>query len=207
MKSGLAATKPPGEDGIDLAGDAAIAFMRRPHGLGWAGGSRRGARWRIVPEPAVLEDLADLLDSVALMGLDDDDDSHGPAALGAAERVGVVDLLDQHGPSSAVQRGGLCGRGVLVVGRLAHVSAGEGFAIYVNGRLLGESTAGVGKRQGAQPRGGHVYADFRDEFKGGKVTIAATSFLRYNHPRIEPYPPSGHLTLWMEEAKIPPVGK
>jgi hypothetical protein len=93
----------------------------------------------------------------------------------------------------------------LVVGGSAHVNSGEGFAIYVNGRLLAESNAGVAVRQGGQPRGGHVYADFRDEFKGGPVTIAATSFLRYNHPRKKPYPPSGHFTLWMEEQKIPPV--
>ena len=95
----------------------------------------------------------------------------------------------------------------LVVGGSNHVNAGEGFAIYVNGKLLAQSSSGVGMRQGGQPRGGHIYADFRDELKGGKVTIAATSFLRYNHPRIKPYPPSGHFTLWMEEAKVPPVGK
>ncbi|NQU21589.1 MAG: hypothetical protein HQ567_09925 [Candidatus Nealsonbacteria bacterium] len=94
----------------------------------------------------------------------------------------------------------------IVVGGSAHVNAGEGYAIYVNGKLLAESAAGVGIRQGGQPRGGHVYNDFRNEFTGGKVTIAATSFLRYNHPRIKPYPPRGHFTLWIEEQKIPPVG-
>ena len=94
----------------------------------------------------------------------------------------------------------------LVVGGSAHVNAGEGYAIYVNGKLLAQSNAGVGKRQGGQPRGGHVYADFRDEFRGGKVTIAATSFLRYNNPR-GIIPPRGHFTLWMEEAKIPPLGQ
>ena len=94
----------------------------------------------------------------------------------------------------------------IVVGGSAHVNAGEGYAIYVNGKLLAQSSAGVGKRQGGQPRGGHIYADFRDEFRGGKVTIAATSFLRYNNPR-GIIPPRGHFTLWMEEAKIPPVGK
>jgi len=93
----------------------------------------------------------------------------------------------------------------IVVGGSDHVNAGEGYAIYVNGKLLAQSSVGVGMRQGGQPRGGHIYADFRDEFKGGKVTIAATSFLRYNHPRRKPYPPRGHFTLWMEEAKIPPV--
>ena len=60
-------------------------------------------------------------------------------------------------------------------------------------------------RQGGQPRGGHIHADLRDQFKGGKVTIAVTSFLRYNHPRVKPYPPRGHITLWMEEQKLPPV--
>jgi hypothetical protein len=91
-----------------------------------------------------------------------------------------------------------------VVGGSAHVNAGEGYSIYVNGKLLAQSNAGVGKRQGGQPRGGFIYNDFRDEFKDGKVTIAATSFLRYNNPR-GIIPPRGHLTLWMEEAKIPPL--
>ena len=92
----------------------------------------------------------------------------------------------------------------LVVGGSAHVNAGEGYAIYVNGKLLAQSNTGVGRRQGGQPRGGHIYNDFRDEFQGGKVTIAATSFLRYNNPR-GITPPRGHFSLWMEEAKIPPL--
>jgi len=93
----------------------------------------------------------------------------------------------------------------IVVGGSNHVNAGEGFAIWVNGRLLAESEHGVHKRQGGQPRGAHIYADMRPEFDGGKVTIAATSFLRYNHPRVKPYPPSGHLTLWLEEQKVPAI--
>jgi alpha-galactosidase len=92
----------------------------------------------------------------------------------------------------------------IVVGGSAHVNAGDGYSIYVNGKLLAQSSAGVGKRQGGQPRGGFIYNDFRDEFKGGKVTIAATSFLRYNNPR-GIIPPRGHLTLWLEEMKIPPL--
>ena len=94
----------------------------------------------------------------------------------------------------------------IVIGGSAHVNAGEGYSIYVNGKLLAQSSAGVGKRQGGQPRGGFIYNDFRDEFKGGKVTIAATSFLRYNNPR-GIIPPRGHLTLWMEEAKTPPLDR
>jgi len=91
----------------------------------------------------------------------------------------------------------------VVLGGSAHVNAGEGYAIYVNGRLMAESKAGVGKRQGGQPRGALIYNDLRNEFKG-KVTIAATSFLRYNTPR-GITPPRGHFSLWIEEAKIPPL--
>ena len=93
----------------------------------------------------------------------------------------------------------------IVLGGAAHVNSGEGYAIYVNGKLLAESDAGVPNRQGGQPRGGYIYHDIRDEFQGGKVTIAVTSFLRYNHPRIKPYPPRGHLTLQMEQQKLPPL--
>ena len=93
----------------------------------------------------------------------------------------------------------------IVVGGSNHVNSGEGYALYVNGKLLAQSNTGVAVRQGGQPRGAHIYADFRDEFKGGKVTIAVTSFLRFNHPRHGVMPPRGHVTLWMEEQKIPPV--
>lgn len=93
----------------------------------------------------------------------------------------------------------------IVIGGAAHVNSGEGYAIYINSKLLAESKSGVGIRQGGQPRGGHIYADFHDEFKGGQVTIAATSFLRFNHPRTKPYPPRGYLTLRIEEQKLPPV--
>ena len=93
----------------------------------------------------------------------------------------------------------------IVVGGAAHVNSGEGYAIYVNGKLLAESKTGVFVRQGGQPRGAHIYSDVRDEFKGGKVTIAATSFLRYNHPRRGIQPPRGHFWLRIEEQKLPPV--
>ena len=93
----------------------------------------------------------------------------------------------------------------IVVGGAAHVNSGEGYAIYVNGKLLAESKTGVAVRQGGQPRGAHIYSDFLDEFKGGKVTLTATSFLRYNHPRRGIQPPRGHISLQIEEQKLPPL--
>ncbi len=95
----------------------------------------------------------------------------------------------------------------IVVGGSAHVNAGEGYAIYVNGKQLIEIGSGVGKRQGGQPRGAFIDKEFVKEFQGGKVTIAATSFLRYHHPRQGVIPPRGHFTLWLEEMKIPPLGQ
>ena len=93
----------------------------------------------------------------------------------------------------------------ILVGGSAHVNSGEGYAIYINGKLLAQSNAGVAVRQGGQPRGAHIYNEFLEEFKGGKVTIAATSFLRYNHPRRGVQPPRGHISLQMQEQKLPPV--
>ncbi len=63
-----------------------------------------------------------------------------------------------------------------VVGGSAHVNAGEGYAIYVNGKQLIEYPSGAGKRQGGQPRGTFIDAEFVSEFQGEQITIAATSF-------------------------------
>jgi alpha-galactosidase len=90
----------------------------------------------------------------------------------------------------------------IVIGGSNHVKTGEGYAIYINGKLLYESASGVPNRQGGQPRGGHIYEDFRDEFKNGKVTIAVKSFLRYG---VRGPAPQGHLTVWLEEQKLPPL--
>ncbi|MFT4548226.1 MAG: hypothetical protein ACI8XO_004964 [Verrucomicrobiales bacterium] len=90
----------------------------------------------------------------------------------------------------------------IVVGGSNHVTTGEGYAIHIDGKLLAESKTGVPNRQGGQPRGGHVYADLLDELKDGKVSIAVTSFLQLNK-RGKPIPPSGHITVWIEEQKIP----
>lgn len=92
----------------------------------------------------------------------------------------------------------------ILVGGSNHVNAGEGFAIYADGKLLAESQQGVHKRQGGQPRGAHVYADAIPHFEDGEVTIAVKSFLRYNQPRTEVYP-RGHISVWLEEQKIPPI--
>jgi len=91
----------------------------------------------------------------------------------------------------------------------AHVNMGEGYAIYVNGTLLAESKGGVvaWRREAHKPHGGHVWTDGRDLFKGPKVTIAVSNFPMNNRPVDRPIPHTTHLSVWMEEMKIPPLGK
>ncbi len=92
----------------------------------------------------------------------------------------------------------------LVVGGSAHTFAGEGFALYVNGKLFAESKSGFAK-SGGDARGGYVFEDFLPEFQDGKVTIAVKSFLRYTGHAGKPAPAHGHLSVWMEEAQIPEI--
>ncbi|MCE9611141.1 MAG: sialate O-acetylesterase [Chthoniobacter sp.] len=90
-----------------------------------------------------------------------------------------------------------------------HANLGEGFAIYVNGKLLAESKAGVAawRREGKKPRGGHVWADFRDQFKGGKVTIALSNFPMNNRTPNVFIPVGAPLSIWLEEMKLPPFAE
>ena len=102
----------------------------------------------------------------------------------------------------------------LILGGAGCDRSGEGFAIYVNGKLLTQANGGFFRHTGI--RGAYVHDDILPEFKGGKVTISVISFLRYTffrdvtfyhgaHPdyRGKPVPPHGHVSLWMEEAKLP----
>jgi alpha-galactosidase len=97
----------------------------------------------------------------------------------------------------------------IMVGGSAHANSGEGYAIYVNGKLLADSKGGVvaWRREGGKPRGGHVWAGFRDEFKGGKVTIAVSNFPMNNRSVDGFIPARSPLSVWLEEMKTPPVGQ
>ncbi len=89
-----------------------------------------------------------------------------------------------------------------------HANSGEGYAIYINGKLLSDSRVGVAawRREGRKPRGGHVWTDFRDEFKGGKVTIAVSHFPMSNRTAGAFIPVGPPLSVSLEEMKIPQLG-
>jgi hypothetical protein len=90
----------------------------------------------------------------------------------------------------------------------AHNNMGESYAIYLNGKLLFENRYGVNawRRQGNSPRGVNIYPEFRELFKGGKVTIAVSSFAMDNFEPDRFVPPGQALSVWIEEMKLPPVG-
>lgn len=92
----------------------------------------------------------------------------------------------------------------IVVGGAGHGWSGEGFALYLNGKLVSESKTGYYK-SGGQVRGALILNDLLPEFESGKVTIALKGFLRRNGFRGKAAAPSGHLSIWMESAKLAPI--
>ena len=84
-----------------------------------------------------------------------------------------------------------------------NANSGEGFAIHVNGKLLGEQKDGVTAWRKQGLRGSHVWQEFRDDFKGGPVTIAVANFPMSNWQPGDSIPAIGPLSVWIEEQKLP----
>jgi len=88
-----------------------------------------------------------------------------------------------------------------------HDNSGEGYAIYVNGKLIGEQKNGVTSWRKQGPRGSYVWKEFGNDFKGGKVTIAVANFPMSNWKSDDRIPPIGPLSVWIEEQKLPKLGE
>jgi len=90
-----------------------------------------------------------------------------------------------------------------------HVGAGGGHLIYINGRPLIETKTCNGRGSGGQPKGAFITKDFLDDFRGGEVTIAVMTFLRFNDKyKVKPAAriPQGKISLHFEEMRLPPMG-
>lgn len=87
------------------------------------------------------------------------------------------------------------------------VGAGDGFKIFINGKPLVETKAGLGRREGDNIQGGWITPEFIKEFANGPVTISAMTFLRYGERAIVQMPPvpQGIFSMWLEERKLPPL--
>ncbi len=92
----------------------------------------------------------------------------------------------------------------IVVGGAGHTWSGEGYALYLNGKLVSEASDGYYKG-GGQARGALILNDLLPEFESGKITIAVKGFLRQNGHRGKAAPPSGHMSVWLESAKLSPI--
>jgi hypothetical protein len=88
-----------------------------------------------------------------------------------------------------------------------HVGSGDGYKLYLNGKVIQEVKDGIGRRGGGVPRGVVINGEFAAEFAKGPVTIAATSCLRYGDKAIVSMPPvpRGLLSIWIEEMKVPAI--
>ena len=87
----------------------------------------------------------------------------------------------------------------------ARANTGDGYAIYINGKLLAEVKNGISawRREGGRPRGSHVWEDFLGEFGGGEVTLAVAGFPMNNWSDDRFIPDRDPLHVWIEEMKIP----
>jgi alpha-galactosidase len=92
----------------------------------------------------------------------------------------------------------------LIVGGAGHTWSGEGFALYLDGEKVSELTGG-GYKNGGYARGVYLFGDLAEKVSGQELTVAVKAFLRRNHHRNRPAPPSGHLSIWLESAKLPAV--
>lgn len=91
----------------------------------------------------------------------------------------------------------------LIVGGAGHKWTGEGMALYVNGKLITEIPTGNYK-SGGNPRGFFVFDDIKKELLNGEVTIAVKSFIRRSSHKGREAPPTGHLSVFMQSALLPP---
>lgn len=84
-----------------------------------------------------------------------------------------------------------------------NANSGEGFAIYVNGQLMGERTTGVlgFRRQGKS--GSPVWSEFIEDFEGGPVTLAIANFPMNNFSPGRLVPAIGPLSVTIEQQKLP----
>lgn len=81
----------------------------------------------------------------------------------------------------------------LVIGGMSHVYAGDGVAVYIDGKKAYEQSQGVGKRQGALPVGFFIDKELAKAFEDGEVNIAAKAFRGSK----------GYIAIWMQKMKIP----
>ncbi|MBT8037787.1 MAG: hypothetical protein KJO21_09605 [Verrucomicrobiae bacterium] len=97
----------------------------------------------------------------------------------------------------------------VVVNQRVHVGNGGGYAIFINGKQLIKQPKCIGRGGGEKANGAFITQAFLDEFKGGEITIAVKSFLRFND-KYKSKPTEkiarGRISVHLDEQKLPPMG-
>ena len=152
----------------------------------------------------------------------------GAAPFGVAKRIRSAVSRNAYGPSKRTLPNTVSDNDVLLmretfdlpplkeghryrirVDGSVHANSGEGYAIYVNGKLLAESKNGITawRREGWRPRGSHVWAGFPRRIQGrqgdhrGQQLPDEQLDSRRLHPRLRD--PS---SVWLEEHETPAGG-
>ncbi len=86
-----------------------------------------------------------------------------------------------------------------------HDNSGEGYAVYINGKLLTQIDNGVTAWRKQSLRGSHVWKEALEDLKGGKVTIAVANYPMNDWNPEYFIPAIGPLSVWIEEQKLPPL--
>jgi len=94
----------------------------------------------------------------------------------------------------------------LLIGGMTHVPSGEGYRIYVNGKLIAERNRGTGRREGGKPVGSNIAKTWWPDFEKG-ATIAVTGFIHDHGGKHAAGVKRQHLSVWLQEAKNPPLPK
>lgn len=92
----------------------------------------------------------------------------------------------------------------LLVGGMSHVNAGDGYRVYIDGKLLQERKAGVGKRAGSKPVGASITKNWWDDLDNNP-TIAATGFLNIPPGKRSPGVKKNDMLIWFQEMKCPEI--
>jgi hypothetical protein len=91
----------------------------------------------------------------------------------------------------------------LVFGGMSHPDEGDGFQVYVNGKLMLERDRGIGgPRENGILLAYNIDKAWWPDFENGNTTIAATGFLP-----IEPTGNRNTFLVWLQEMRCPPLGE
>ncbi|HEX5790196.1 MAG TPA: DUF6288 domain-containing protein [Luteolibacter sp.] len=91
----------------------------------------------------------------------------------------------------------------LIFGGMSHPGEGDGFQVYVNGKLMLERASGTGGgRENGILLAYNIDKAWWPDFENGNTTIAAKGFLP-----IEPTGTRNTFQIWLQEMKCPPFGE